>query len=80
MLSNEALDRIGELSRKQRSVGLTVAEQAEQHALRRAYLERFRVAFKAQLAAEGLVPTSQKSCDCDDPNCWHSHHHHDLPH
>ena len=33
MLNQERLARINELAQKQRSLGLTVAEQAEQHAL-----------------------------------------------
>lgn len=81
MLPKEQLDRIGELSRKQRSVGLTVAEQAEQEGLRQAYLQRFRVQFKAQLEAEGLIRADQvPSCTCDDPACKHHHHHRHLPH
>lgn len=59
MLPKEQLERIGELSRKQRSVGLTVAEQAEQEALRQVYLEAFRISFRAQLEAEGLLRPEQ---------------------
>ena len=80
MLPKEQIDRIGELSRKQRSVGLTEAEQAEQHRLRQAYLAAFRKNFEAQLQAEGLVPAEASSCGCSDPNCHHHHHHHRLPH
>ncbi|MGI6357850.1 MAG: DUF896 domain-containing protein [Bacillota bacterium] len=78
MLSKEQLARIGELSRKQRSDGLTVAEQAEQHALRQAYLEAFRKSFRSQLEASGLVATEGAGeCRCKDPNCGH---HPNLPH
>lgn len=53
-MPREQLDRINELARKQRTVGLTVEEQAEQHALRQAYLEAFRISLRAQLEAQGL--------------------------
>lgn len=46
MLHQEKLARINELAQKQRTVGLNDAEQAEQHALRQAYLEAFRVSFE----------------------------------
>lgn len=36
------IDRINELARKKKSVGLTEAELAEQAALRREYLDGFR--------------------------------------
>lgn len=76
MLPKEQLDRINELARKQRSEGLTVPEQAEQDALRRAYLESFRKSFKAQLEAQGFRPTEAKhGCNCGDANCKHHHHH-----
>ncbi len=69
MLGQESLDRINELARKQRTVGLSIAEQAEQHALRQAYLEAFRVSLRAQLAAQGLRPKSHSAtCSC----CQHS--------
>jgi len=43
------IDRINELSRKQRAEGLTEAEKAEQQALRQAYLAGFRKNLEAQL-------------------------------
>lgn len=73
MLHEERLAHINELARKQRSAaGLTVAEKAEQHALRQAYLEAFRVSLRAQLQAQGLQPrTHTASCNC----CGHKHLH-----
>lgn len=65
MLNQERLARINELAQKQRSLGLTAAEQAEQHALRQAYLEAFRASMRAQLAAQGLQPLSKPgTCTC----------------
>jgi hypothetical protein len=81
MLPKEQLDRISQLSRKQRSSGLTPAEQTEQAELRQAYLQAFRIAFKAQLAAEGLERAEQPSgCSCGDPGCRSHHHHRHAPH
>ncbi|CAM4207824.1 DUF896 domain-containing protein [Paenibacillus tarimensis] len=41
--------RINELSRKNKSVGLTEEEMAEREELRRQYLQQFRKNFKDQL-------------------------------
>ncbi|MDR0570888.1 MAG: DUF896 domain-containing protein [Clostridiales Family XIII bacterium] len=49
MVSEEKLERINELARKSKSVGLTDEEKAEQAALRQEYIENFRNNFKAHL-------------------------------
>lgn len=49
MITKELLDRINELSRKQRSVGLTPEEKDEQAHLRKEYLAGFRENMKAVL-------------------------------
>jgi len=43
------IDRINELSRKQKTVGLTTEEAVEQGELRRKYLDNFRQNFRNQL-------------------------------
>ena len=43
------IERINELARKKKSVGLTEAEQAEQAALRKEYLDGYRENLKAML-------------------------------
>ena len=43
------LDRINELARKQREVGLTEEEKAEQAILRREYIDAFKASLKSQL-------------------------------
>ena len=48
-LEKEKIDRISELSRKSRSVGLTEEERCEQKALREEYLAAVRKNFKAEL-------------------------------
>lgn len=42
MIDKEMINRINELSRKQRSIGLTKEEKAEQQKLRRQYLDDIR--------------------------------------
>lgn len=42
MLSPEKLSRINELSKKSKSIGLTMEEAKEQTSLRKEYLETFR--------------------------------------
>jgi len=49
MLTQEKMDRINELARKKKTVGLTEEELAEQAELRAEYLEKFREGFKKQL-------------------------------
>jgi len=49
MLSKEKIDRINELARKSKSVGLDEQETREQAALRQEYLCRFREHFKGHL-------------------------------
>lgn len=49
MLSKEKIDRINELARKSRDVGLTEEEALEQGALRQEYLEAWRTGVKATL-------------------------------
>lgn len=49
MITKELLDRINELARKQRSVGLSPEEKEEQAALRKEYLAGFRENMKAVL-------------------------------
>ena len=47
------IDRINELARKKKTVGLTEAELAEQAALRKEYLDGWRTNMEAML--EGIV-------------------------
>ena len=49
MLSKEKLARINELSKKSKSVGLTIEEAKEQSKLRSEYLETFRQSMSATL-------------------------------
>ena len=46
---DDLIKRINELAKKQREVGLTAEEKAEQAQLRKLYLERFRASFTNQL-------------------------------
>lgn len=46
MLSTEKITRINELSKKSKSIGLTIEEAKEQTSLRKEYLETFRSSMK----------------------------------
>lgn len=48
-MKQKRLDRINELARKQKTVGLTDAEKAEQRKLREEYLADFRKNLRGQL-------------------------------
>ena len=49
MITQEMIDRINELSRKEKSEGLSTDETIEQQKLRRAYIDAFKENLKAQL-------------------------------
>ena len=49
-MEKQKIDRINELARKKKTVGLTEAEVKEQAALRREYLDGFRANMEAVLA------------------------------
>ena len=49
-MEKQKIDRINELARKKKTVGLTEAEVQEQSALRREYLDGFRANMEAVLA------------------------------
>ncbi len=55
MLSKEKIDRINELARKSKSVGLTADEKEEQQILRKEYLANFRENFRGQLERIEIV-------------------------
>ena len=44
-MTEEKINRINELARKQKAEGLTEEEKAEQHALRREYIEAYKQSF-----------------------------------
>ena len=48
-MEQKKIDRINELARKQKSVGLTDEEKSEQAALRREYIEGYKRSLMAQL-------------------------------
>ena len=50
-MEKEQIERINELARKKKSVGLTEAELEEQAALRQQYLREFRANMEATLQA-----------------------------
>lgn len=48
-MQQTSIDRINELARKAREAGLTEAEQQEQAALRRAYIDAMKQSLRSQL-------------------------------
>jgi len=49
MITQEKIDRINELARKSKSVGLTENEKEEQKILRREYVDAFKASLVSQI-------------------------------
>lgn len=54
-MTQEKINRINELARKQKSVGLTEQEKQEQYVLRREYIESFKRSLVGQLENTYIV-------------------------
>lgn len=54
-MTQEKIDRINELARKQRESGLTEEEKQEQYALRREYIDSFKASLVSQLENTYIV-------------------------
>lgn len=54
-MTEERINRINELARKQKSVGLTDDEKAEQYKLRKEYIDAFRQSLVGQLENTYIV-------------------------
>lgn len=54
-MTEERINRINELARKQKSVGLTDEEKAEQYKLRKEYIDAFRQSLVGQLENTYIV-------------------------
>ena len=61
MITLEMIDRINELSRKKKSVGLTEEEQAEQKVLYKEYIAAFRRNLKSQLDMIEIVDDKENN-------------------
>lgn len=61
MITQEMIDRINELSKKKKSVGLNEEEQAEQKALYKEYIAAFRANLKSQLDMIEIVDDKEKN-------------------
>ena len=55
MISQNEIDRINELARKKKSVGLTELEAAEQKKLRQKYIDAVKVNLRSQLEMIEIV-------------------------
>ena len=54
-MTQEKINRINELARKQKSVGLTEEEKQEQYVLRREYIDSFKMSLVSQLENTYIV-------------------------
>lgn len=54
-MTQEKINRINELSRKQKTEGLTEEEKQEQYVLRREYIEGFKASLVSQLENTYIV-------------------------
>lgn len=54
-MTQEKIDRINELARKKKTVGLTEEELAEQQILRREYIDGFKASLVSQLENTYIV-------------------------
>lgn len=67
-MTQEKINRINELARKQKTVGLTDDEKAEQKVLRREYIDSFRKSLESQLSnieilePDGSITKVEKKC------------------
>lgn len=76
MITRELIDRINELSRKQRNGGLSPEEKEEQALLRRQYIDAIKAQVRQTLDSIELVdelPEIENGCTC---GCKGKHHHH----
>ncbi len=54
-MTQEKINRINELAKKQKTVGLTEEEKAEQYTLRREYIDSFKRSLVSQLENAYIV-------------------------
>ena len=65
MITREMIERINELSRKQRSGNLTDEEKSEQALLRRQYIDNIKGQIRSQLDASAPAEHgTEGSCGC----------------
>ncbi|QHI73748.1 DUF896 domain-containing protein [Aminipila terrae] len=65
MLPKEKIDRINELAKKSKTVGLTDTEKEEQQTLRKEYLVKFRESFRQQLENIEIVEETEEEVEID---------------
>jgi uncharacterized protein YnzC (UPF0291/DUF896 family) len=61
LITKEKIDRINELARKKKTVGLTEEELLEQGLLREEYIDSFKANLRAQLENIEFVDDNKKS-------------------
>ncbi|NMA52439.1 MAG: DUF896 domain-containing protein [Peptococcaceae bacterium] len=69
MITRELIQRINELSRKQRAEGLTPGEKEEQQKLRNLYLKGIRAKVADALESHGIKPVKKHNNSCRCGHC-----------
>lgn len=69
-MTEEKINRINELARKQKAEGLTEEEKQEQYILRREYIEGFKASLMSQLDNTYIVEPdgTKRKVKCKDEN------------
>lgn len=69
-MTQEKINRINELARKQKTAGLTEAEREEQYILRREYIESFKQSLVSQLENTYIIEPdgTKRKVKCKDEN------------
>jgi uncharacterized protein YnzC (UPF0291/DUF896 family) len=87
LVTKEQIERINELYKKKKEVGLTEEEQEEQTGLRRLYIDSFKESLKSQLDTIKIVTPEEyeqlskephkhgKDCGCGSNGHPHTHQH-----
>lgn len=80
MVTKEQINRINELAKKQKEIGLTAEEKSEQEKLRRLYIDSFKENLRSQLKNIKLVTPEEYEMQKKKDKCScvhdHDHHHH----
>ncbi len=71
-MNQEQIERINELARIKKEIGLTPEEEQEQKVLYRQYIDWIKGQVKVKLD-EAASDGPAGSCSCGDPNCRHNH-------
>ncbi|NLO20553.1 MAG: DUF896 domain-containing protein [Syntrophomonadaceae bacterium] len=72
-MNQDLINRINELARIKKEMGLTPEQEQEQKQLYGQYIEYIKGGVRATLDKAKATRTENPSCSCGHPNCEHSH-------